>query len=183
MWDYRDYDLSNTRSLLMWGCGPLSSNRLTPATIRHFGDLLDRATVAVVDPKLPEQEDLSALGKVKLKKFGEQPAPALYQPKLQQGSGGTMVCGNPSFEKPRGRGPQDPMEKWAMEHLPLVAAMDKDHARVQNGMGFSKMDSDFGHNMAAQAQKGTATDKQWFWIVKLARKYQKQIGHAPTGGA
>ena len=51
-WDYRDYDLSNTRYVLIWGCDPLSSNRMIPATIKRFGDTLDRATVAVVDPKL-----------------------------------------------------------------------------------------------------------------------------------
>ena len=138
---------------------------------------------AVVDPKLPEQKDLSALDKVKLKKFGEQPAPAPYQPKTPDAPRYGPSHQQSLAPRPGARGPQDPMEKWAMEHLPLVAAMDRDHARAQNGMGFSKMDSDFGHNMAAQAQKGTATDKQWFWIVKLARKYQKQIGPAPTGGA
>ncbi len=51
-WDYRDYDLDRTKYLLIWGCDPLSSNRLIPATIKRFGDLLDRATVTVVDPKL-----------------------------------------------------------------------------------------------------------------------------------
>lgn len=51
-WDYRDYDLSNSRYVLIWGCDPLSSNRMIPATIKRFGDVLDRATVAVVDPKL-----------------------------------------------------------------------------------------------------------------------------------
>ena len=52
LWDYRDYDLSNARYVLIWGCDPVSSNRMIPATIRRFGDLLDRGTVAVVDPRL-----------------------------------------------------------------------------------------------------------------------------------
>ncbi len=52
LWDYRDYDLSRSKYLLIWGCDPLSSNRMIPATIKRFGELLDRATVAVVDPKL-----------------------------------------------------------------------------------------------------------------------------------
>jgi len=51
-WGYRDYDLSNTKYCLIWGCDPLSSNRMIPATIRRFGDMLDHATVTVVDPKL-----------------------------------------------------------------------------------------------------------------------------------
>ena len=52
LWDYRDYDLSNSKYVLIWGCDPLSSNRMIPASIRRFGDVLDQATVAVVDPKL-----------------------------------------------------------------------------------------------------------------------------------
>ncbi|MEN8262607.1 MAG: molybdopterin-dependent oxidoreductase [Nitrospirota bacterium] len=51
-WSYRDYDLSKTKFALIWGCDPLSSNRMIPATIKRFGDMLDHATVAVVDPKL-----------------------------------------------------------------------------------------------------------------------------------
>ena len=51
-WNYRDYDLDNTKYLLVWGCDPVSSNRMVPASIKRLGDLLDKATVAVVDPKL-----------------------------------------------------------------------------------------------------------------------------------
>jgi anaerobic selenocysteine-containing dehydrogenase len=51
-WGYRDYDIDNAKYMLIWGCDPLSSNRMVPATIRRFSDALDRGTVAVVDPKL-----------------------------------------------------------------------------------------------------------------------------------
>lgn len=51
-WDYRDYDLSNSKYLVIWGCDPLNSNRMIPAVIKRFGDLLDRGTVAAVDPRL-----------------------------------------------------------------------------------------------------------------------------------
>ncbi|GAB4342611.1 MAG: molybdopterin-dependent oxidoreductase [Calditrichia bacterium] len=51
LWDYRDYDLSKSKYVLVWGCDPLSSNRMIPATIRRFGELLDRGKVAVVDPR------------------------------------------------------------------------------------------------------------------------------------
>jgi anaerobic selenocysteine-containing dehydrogenase len=51
-WSYRDYDLSNAKYALIWGCDPLSSNRMIPATIARFGDMLDKAQVAVIDPKL-----------------------------------------------------------------------------------------------------------------------------------
>ncbi len=51
-WDYRDYDLSNSKYILIWGCDPVASNRMVPATIQRLGDALDRATVAAVDPRL-----------------------------------------------------------------------------------------------------------------------------------
>jgi anaerobic selenocysteine-containing dehydrogenase len=50
-WGYRDYDLANTKYLLIWGCDPLSSNRQLPNSIHRFGALLDYATIAVVDPR------------------------------------------------------------------------------------------------------------------------------------
>lgn len=52
LWDYRDYDISNSKYVLVWGCDPVSSNRMVPAAITRLGDVLDQATVAVVDPKL-----------------------------------------------------------------------------------------------------------------------------------
>ncbi|ADD68883.1 molybdopterin oxidoreductase [Denitrovibrio acetiphilus DSM 12809] len=51
-WDYRDYDLTRTKYLLIWGLDPLVSNRQVPFSIKVFGDVLDKATVTVVDPKL-----------------------------------------------------------------------------------------------------------------------------------
>ncbi|MHC4937993.1 MAG: molybdopterin-dependent oxidoreductase [Planctomycetota bacterium] len=52
MWGYRDYDIENTDYLLVWGCDPVSSNRMVPSAMRRFGALIDRGTLAVVDPKL-----------------------------------------------------------------------------------------------------------------------------------
>jgi len=51
-WDYRDYDLENTRYVLCWGADPLSSNRQVPHAISAWGQVLDQAEVAVVDPRL-----------------------------------------------------------------------------------------------------------------------------------
>lgn len=51
-WGYRDYDISNSDYILIWGCDPVASNRMVPATIKRLGDALDRATVAAVDPRL-----------------------------------------------------------------------------------------------------------------------------------
>lgn len=49
---YRDYDLAKTTCLVIWGCDPLSSNRQVPNAINKFGDIFDRGTVIVVDPRL-----------------------------------------------------------------------------------------------------------------------------------
>jgi anaerobic selenocysteine-containing dehydrogenase len=51
-WDYRDYDLEETRYVLCWGADPLSSNRQVPHSINVWGDVRDRAEIAVVDPRL-----------------------------------------------------------------------------------------------------------------------------------
>ena len=52
MWGYRDYDVSNTKYLVIWGCDPTNSNRMVPAFIKRYGDVIDNATVVtVVDPR------------------------------------------------------------------------------------------------------------------------------------
>lgn len=52
IWGYRQYDILNTRYILCWGADPLSSNRAVSASLRDWGDVLDRAKVAVVEPRL-----------------------------------------------------------------------------------------------------------------------------------
>ncbi len=50
-WNYRDYDIENTKFVLVWGCDPLSSNRQVSHYLNAWGDLLERAEIAVVDPR------------------------------------------------------------------------------------------------------------------------------------
>ncbi len=49
---YRDYDLEKTNCLVIWGCDPLSSNRMVPNTIHRFHEIAARGTIFVVDPRL-----------------------------------------------------------------------------------------------------------------------------------
>jgi len=49
---YRDYDLGNTNCLVVWGCDPLSSNRMVPNTMHHFPGIVKRGTVIAVDPRM-----------------------------------------------------------------------------------------------------------------------------------
>ena len=50
-WGYRDYDLDNCKYLLVWGCDPVSSNRMVPSAMKRLSGVVERGTVAVVDPK------------------------------------------------------------------------------------------------------------------------------------
>ncbi len=51
-WDYRQYDVKNTRYVLLWSSDPLASNRQVSYYTSVWGDVMDRATIAVVDPRL-----------------------------------------------------------------------------------------------------------------------------------
>ena len=51
-WDYRDYDLENTRYVLCWGADPLASNRQVPHAISIWGKVRDQAKIACIDPRL-----------------------------------------------------------------------------------------------------------------------------------
>lgn len=51
-WGYRDYDVLNTRYLVLWGVDPVRSNRLVPGMINKFGRILDQAKVVTIDPIL-----------------------------------------------------------------------------------------------------------------------------------
>lgn len=52
MWEYRDYDLDHCKYLVLWGCDPTNSNRMVPGFIKKFGEVLERATVVAVDPRM-----------------------------------------------------------------------------------------------------------------------------------
>ncbi|PLX33699.1 MAG: dehydrogenase [Hyphomicrobiales bacterium] len=51
-WDYRDYDLENTKYVICFGGDPIASNRQVPNAIRQWGKVLDQATVVAIDPRL-----------------------------------------------------------------------------------------------------------------------------------
>ena len=50
-WDYRDYDLENTKYVICFGGDPIASNRQVPNAIRQWGKVLDQATVVAIDPR------------------------------------------------------------------------------------------------------------------------------------
>jgi len=49
---YRDYDLTKTNCLVLWGADPLASNRMVPNTIHQFHEIVARGTVIAIDPRL-----------------------------------------------------------------------------------------------------------------------------------
>ncbi len=51
-WGYRQYDVANSRYIILWAADPLSSNRQVSYYSSVWGDVMDRANIAVVDPRL-----------------------------------------------------------------------------------------------------------------------------------
>ena len=51
LWDYRQYDVTNTRYVILWGADPLSANRQVSYYLSKWGDVIDQAGIAVIDPR------------------------------------------------------------------------------------------------------------------------------------
>lgn len=49
-WDYRDYDILNTKYLILWGVDPFRSNRQVPGMISRWPQIRENAKVVVIDP-------------------------------------------------------------------------------------------------------------------------------------
>lgn len=72
------------------------------------------------------------------------------------------------------------VEQWAAGGIMTLAGMDTDRASEVNGVGFNKLDGDFGHKLAERlARFGGLTDREWDAAVRLAGKYRRQIGQRP----
>ncbi len=52
LWDYADYDLDNTKYLVLWGVDPFRSNRLIPSTMDKWTTIRDNASLLTIDPVL-----------------------------------------------------------------------------------------------------------------------------------
>lgn len=81
--------------------------------------------------------------------------------------------------KPR-RGPATPQEAWAARALALLTAWDPDRAREENAVGWNRLDGAFGARLAAEVGRGL-TDGQWAAVVRMCRKYHRQVGACPEG--
>jgi len=51
-WGYRQYDVAKSRYVIAWGADPLAANRQVPYYTSVWGDVIDRAQIAVVEPRL-----------------------------------------------------------------------------------------------------------------------------------
>jgi superfamily II DNA or RNA helicase len=70
-------------------------------------------------------------------------------------------------------------EEWAAEALGILAGMDPDRAREQNGIGFNGADGQMGHNLARQVYLGL-TEAQWQLALEICPKYWRQVGRPPA---
>jgi len=51
-WGYRQYDVENARYILLWGADPLAANRQVSYYSKVWGDAIDHASIAIVEPRL-----------------------------------------------------------------------------------------------------------------------------------
>ena len=51
-WAYRQYDIENTDYVIAWGADPINANRQVSYYSSEWGDMLDDADLAVVEPRL-----------------------------------------------------------------------------------------------------------------------------------
>jgi anaerobic selenocysteine-containing dehydrogenase len=51
-WGYRQYDVLNAHYILLWGADPLAANRQVSYYSKVWGDVVDKATIAIVEPRL-----------------------------------------------------------------------------------------------------------------------------------
>ena len=51
-WGYRQYDVTKANYILLWGADPLAANRQVSYYSKVWGDAVDRATIAIVEPRL-----------------------------------------------------------------------------------------------------------------------------------
>jgi SNF2 family DNA or RNA helicase len=87
-----------------------------------------------------------------------------------------------TIQKPNGkwRMPQTPQEEWGMEALKTLAMLDPDRASEENEVGFNSADGVVGHSLAGQlTAKGGLTNAQWSLVVRLCKKYHRQVGRCP----
>lgn len=85
--------------------------------------------------------------------------------------------------KPR-RHASNAIELWAAQGIVYLAGMDADRATALNGVGFNKIDGDAGHDFADRLSRNEdLTDGQWAYVVKMATRYQRQIGPKPSPNA
>ncbi len=51
-WGYRQYDVKRAHYILLWGADPLAANRQVSYYSKVWGDAVDSATIAIVEPRL-----------------------------------------------------------------------------------------------------------------------------------
>jgi len=97
-------------------------------------------------------------------------------------SASTPVSASVTLDKPTVRRPAaSDLERWAGAGITLLAGSDPDRARELNGVGFSKFDAEWGHELAGRLQShGGLTDKEWAAAVRLSRRYRRQLPQEPA---
>lgn len=83
--------------------------------------------------------------------------------------------------KVRPSGFSEEQEEWIKEAVTYLTSLNADYASKENGIGWNKYDTKFGHSLASQIhERNSLSWKQYKAARKLVRKYEKtQLGHMP----
>lgn len=81
------------------------------------------------------------------------------------------------------RGPETERERWIVRALAHLTAHDADHALIDNGVGFNKPDTYWGHRLNTLAQSQGLTPDEWCEAFSRLPKYQGQVGAMPRKGS
>jgi SNF2 family DNA or RNA helicase len=79
---------------------------------------------------------------------------------------------------PDRRGPKTALEIWAADSIRKLAEHDPDYALGSNRIGFNRVDSEVGHQLADKLEIGL-TEREWLVAIKIAKRYPGQVGVSP----
>jgi hypothetical protein len=79
--------------------------------------------------------------------------------------------------------PTTDLQVWIAAGLAMLADLDPDRAREQNGVGYNASDAGLGHSLAYLANAHGLTREEWAEARAMLRKYHGQIGREPGRNA
>ncbi len=85
-------------------------------------------------------------------------------------------------DDPTRRPPANEQEAWLLEQAVMLSRLDDDFAKEQNGIGWNKPDTIYGHQLATLGSHyGGLTNYQWQDLADMVPKYHRQFTSTRPG--